>query len=77
MSEVTRRRVARTLLQLLAGGALYGLTEQVAHDVPAVYAPYIVLLYTLLVAVAQNVLEDRTGADLLVRRERPGEAADR
>lgn len=63
------RRVARTLLQLLAGGALYGLTEQLARDVPAAYGPYVVLGYTLLVALAQNLVEDRTGTDFLIRRE--------
>lgn len=54
----TWRRAIRTLLQLIAGGALYGLTEQIAMDIPTEYAPYLMIGYTFLVAFLQNVLED-------------------
>lgn len=61
----TWARIIRSLLQLVAGGALYGLTEQLAKDVPNAYAPYIILGYTLLVTVAQMLIEDATGKGIL------------
>jgi hypothetical protein len=60
MTEATSR-ILRTVLQLIAGGALTALTDQIASDIPASYAPYIVLGYTLLVTAVQNYLEE-TGA---------------
>ena len=71
MSAQTRTRIVRTVLQLVAGGLLYGLTEQLAKDIPARYAPYLILGYTLLVTVAQNVLEDMRGSDLVTRTPEP------
>ena len=68
MSAQTRTRVARTLLQLVAGGALYALTQQLTKDLPEAYAPYLVIGYTLLVALAQNLLEDAKGTDIAVTR---------
>ena len=67
MSAQTRTRVARTLLQLIVGGGLYALTQQLAKDVPQAYAPYLVIFYTLLVALAQNLIEDMKGSDLVTR----------
>lgn len=57
-------RILRTILQLVAGGALYGLTEQFAKDVPEEYAAYVLLGYTLLVTVAQMAIEGATGKGL-------------
>lgn len=58
-------RVTRTLIQLVAAGGLYALTQQVADDVPTRYAPYVLLGYTLLVTLAQNLVESWTGKGLL------------
>lgn len=58
MHNETVRRLIRTLLQLVAGGALAALTDQLAKDIPTAYAPYLVIGYTLLVTLAQNALED-------------------
>lgn len=51
-------RIVRTLIQLIAGGGLYALTQQLSSDLPGTYAPYLVILYTLIVSAAQNYLED-------------------
>lgn len=51
------QRIARTLLQLIAGGALAALTAQIATDLPDRYEPYLTIGYTLIVAAAQNGLE--------------------
>ena len=58
-------RILRTLLQLLAGGAFAALFEQVAHDVPPAYTPYVIIITTLLVTTAQNAIESATGKALL------------
>ena len=52
------RRAVRTGLQLIAGGGLAWLTDQLALDLPAQYVPYVVGGYTVLVTLAQNALED-------------------
>lgn len=52
------RRAARTLLQLIASGALLALTDQLANDLPAAYQPYLLIAYTVIVSAAQNALED-------------------
>jgi hypothetical protein len=52
------RRGARTLIQLLAAGGFTWLTDQLAKDIPTVYVPYLMGTYTVLVALAQNALED-------------------
>lgn len=67
MSRQTQTRILRTILQLIAGGALYALTDQLAADVPSQYAPYVILAYTLLVTIAQNVLEDWRQTDIVTR----------
>lgn len=51
-------RILRTLVQMLAGGAFAALFEQVAHDVPPSYTPYVLIISTLIVAAAQNALEE-------------------
>lgn len=58
-------RIIRTVLQLIAGGGLTALFLQLANDVPDKYAPYIVLLSTGLVALAQVAVEELTGKALL------------
>lgn len=70
MSNQTKTRFVRTLLQLIAGGALYGLTEQIAKDLPSEYAPYLILGYTLAVTLVQNIAEDLSGKDYVAGRGR-------
>lgn len=52
------RRAFRTLVQIVAGGGLAWLTDQLATDLPAQYVPYMMGAYTVLVALAQNAAED-------------------
>jgi hypothetical protein len=52
------RRAVRTLIQLIAGGGLAWLTDQLAKDLPTAYVPYLMGGYTVLVAMCQNALED-------------------
>jgi hypothetical protein len=61
----TAARILRTLLQLLAGGAFTALFDQIVTDVPVHVAPYLALIFTLLVTVAQNSIEGATGKALL------------
>lgn len=68
MSRQTQTRILRTILQLIAGGALYALIDQLSTDVPEPYAPYVSLLYVLLVTIAQNILEDWRQSDIAVTR---------
>lgn len=58
-------RVFRSVLQLVAGGGLTALILQVAKDVPESYAPYLVLVSTGLVAIAQIGVEELSGTGLL------------
>lgn len=51
-------RILRTLIQMLAGGAFTALFEQVARDVPTNVTPYVLIISTLIVAAAQNALEE-------------------
>ena len=64
------RRAVRTLLQLIAGGGLAWLTDQLAVDLPAQYVPYVVGGYTVLVTLAQNALEDM-GAMKPILKDKP------
>ena len=57
MNDATRRAV-RTLLQMIAAGGLTALVNQFATDVPARYAPYVLVGFTLLTSYAQNYAED-------------------
>jgi hypothetical protein len=57
MSDDTKGRIIRTFLQLVAGGLLAGLTEQVVKDLPPGLGIYLVLLYTAGITFLQNVLE--------------------
>lgn len=52
-------RIARTGMQMLAGGAFTVLFEQVARDVPPGYTPYVLIGSTLMVTAAQNFLEEK------------------
>ena len=51
-------RILRTLIQMLAGGAFTALFEQAAKDVPPNITPYVLIISTLIVAAAQNALEE-------------------
>lgn len=51
-------RIARTGVQMLAGGAFTVLFEQIAKDVPSGYTPYVLIFSTLAVTAAQNALEE-------------------
>lgn len=51
-------RILRTLVQLAAGGALTALFDQIVTDVPPSLAPYLALIFTLVVTVCQNVAEE-------------------
>lgn len=62
------QRIARTMLQLVAGGALAALTNQLASDIPPAYSAYLVLGYTLLVTVAQNAVENRFPQATILKR---------
>lgn len=64
MSE-TMKRFLRTLLQLAAGGTFTILFEQIAKDVPSSFTPYILILSTLVVTLAQNAIEEATGKSVL------------
>jgi hypothetical protein len=50
-------RILRTIVQLVAGGTLMGLFLQWQHDADPGIAPYIALVATLLVTIAQNICE--------------------
>lgn len=69
------RRAVRTLIQLVAGGGLAWLTDQLAHDLPAQYVPYMMGFYTVLVALCQNALED-AGKLPAVLKAKPSAGAD-
>lgn len=71
VSKQTKTRVFRTLVQLIVGGALYGLVDQLIKDVPEAYAPYIAIGYTLVVTVAQNIYEDIKKTDIVATRDAP------
>jgi hypothetical protein len=62
-----QRRVIRTFLQMVAAGGLTALVDQLATDVPATYAPYILIGFTLLVSFAQNWLEDNTNMPAVLK----------
>lgn len=53
------RRALRTLVQLVAGGGLTALVDQLAQDLPDAYRPYIFIASTVIVTLAQNYAEDR------------------
>lgn len=67
----TTRRIARTLLQLVAGGGLGAFVNQLVLDIPDKYDPYVILASAALVAVAQLLLEEMTGKDIGVARTDP------
>lgn len=59
LKDTATRRVARTFLQLLVAGAFTELFRQIASDVGDGYAPYVMLISTLIVVAAQNYLENQ------------------
>jgi len=65
MSTDAKRRIARTVLQIVAGGGLTWLFEQLAMDLPPSYTVYVWGCATLLVTVSQMLLEDFFGKGLM------------
>jgi hypothetical protein len=65
MTRDSMWRIIRSVVQLIAGGGLTALLYQVAKDLPEGYAPYITLLSTGLVVLAQNVVEAMTDSKLI------------
>ena len=72
MNDQSLRRILRTAIQLIAGGALYGLTQQIAGDIDDTYAPYVILGYTFLVNICQNLLEDTTDIPAVFKGDASG-----
>lgn len=66
-------RILRTLAQLVAGGAFTALFDQIVRDVPFAYVPYVSLIFTFLVTIAQNSIESSTGRKFLAARTPPPE----
>jgi superfamily II DNA or RNA helicase len=58
-------RIVRSLVQLAAGGGLTVLFNQIAQDTNDKYDPYVFMLATLVVIVAQNLYESMSGAKLI------------
>jgi hypothetical protein len=54
MTRDSMWRIFRSVLQLIAAGGLTALLYQVAKDLPEGYAPYITLISTGIVVLAQN-----------------------
>lgn len=65
------RRILRTLIQLVAGGALGSLANQIVLDVPDRYDPYILLVSAAVAAIAQIVYEEWKQTDIGVKRVGP------
>jgi hypothetical protein len=65
MTRDSMWRIFRSVLQLIAGGGLTALLYQVAKDLPEGYAPYITLLSTGIVVLAQNAYEAMTDTKLI------------
>lgn len=65
------RRILRTLIQLIAGGALGSLATQIVLDVPDRYDPYILLASAAIAAIAQIVIEEWRKTDIGVKRVGP------
>jgi hypothetical protein len=65
MTRDSMWRIFRSVLQLIAGGGLTALLYQVAKDLPEGYAPYITLLSTGIVVLAQNAVEAMTDTKLI------------
>lgn len=53
------RRGVRTAIQLIAGGGLAALTDQIITDIDATYAVYVTAAYSFIVALAQNFAEQQ------------------
>lgn len=70
-------RIVRSLIQLVAGGGLTVLFTQIAKDTPDRYDPYVFMLSTLIVVIAQNVYETMTGSKLIGPQVVSTESADK
>jgi preprotein translocase subunit SecY len=60
-------RVLRTLVQMVAGGGLTVLVDQIVTDVPASYAVYIVIGFGIVVGLCQNLLEEMKAIPALLK----------
>jgi hypothetical protein len=58
-------RVIRSLVQLVAAGGLTVLFTQIVKDTPDQYDAYILMVNTLIVVIAQNLVESMTGTKLI------------
>jgi len=58
-------RIIRSLVQLVAGGGLTVLFNQIAQDTNDKYDPYVFMVATLVVIVAQNAYEAMTDSKLI------------
>ena len=58
-------RIVRSLVQLAAGGGLTVLFTQIAKDTPDKYDPYVFMVATLVVVIAQNLYEAMTDTKLI------------
>lgn len=67
------RRFLRGALQIIAGGGLAGLFNQLVLDLPNQYDPYVVMLGSLIGVVAHLALESWLGHDVGVSRTPPNQ----
>ena len=65
MTRDSMWRIIRSLVQLVAGGGLTVLFNQIAQDTNDKYDPYVFMVATLVVIVAQNVYEAMTDTKLI------------
>lgn len=63
------RRFVRGALQIIAGGGLAGLANQLVLDIPDRYDPYVIMAGSVAGTVAWLALEAWFGTDLVVKRE--------
>jgi len=70
-------RIIRSLVQLVAGGGLTVLFNQIAQDTNDKYDPYVFMVATLVVIVAQNVYEAMTDTKLIGPQVVSTKAADK
>lgn len=70
-------RVLRTIAQLVAGGALTVVYDQLVHSLDPKWAGVAALIFTMIVSICQNFVEERTGTGLMRQSSPPAaKAAD-
>lgn len=62
------RRFVRGALQILSGGVLGTLANQLVLDTPDRYDPYVIMLGSVLTTMAWLALEAMSGRDIIVSR---------